>query len=73
MSDYKVTDTQLGSIADAIRTKGGTSAQLEFPTGFVSAIAAIPSGGGDGRFNTVIAEYTLNLAYDITAELAEGE
>ena len=46
MADYKVTDTELTSIANAIRTKGGTSAQLEFPTGFVSAVQAIPTGGG---------------------------
>jgi hypothetical protein len=38
MSDYVCTDTQLTSIANAIRTKGGTSAQLSFPTGFVNAI-----------------------------------
>lgn len=49
MADYKVTDTELTSIANAIRTKGGTSAQLEFPTGFVSAVQAIPTGGGDER------------------------
>lgn len=48
MADYKVTDTQLVAIADAIRTKGGTSAQLEFPAGFVSAINNIPTGGGGG-------------------------
>lgn len=46
MADYKVTDTELTSIANAIRTKGGTQAQLEFPTGFVSAVQAIPTGGG---------------------------
>ena len=46
MADYKVTDTELISIANAIRTKGGTQAQLEFPTGFVSAVQAIPTGGG---------------------------
>lgn len=46
MVDYKVTDTELTSIANAIRTKGGTQAQLEFPTGFVSAVQAIPTGGG---------------------------
>lgn len=45
MADYKVTDTELTSIANAIRTKGGTSSQLEFPTGFVSAVQAIPTGG----------------------------
>ena len=45
MADYLVTDTELTGIANAIRTKGGTSAQLAFPTGFVSAIGAIPAGG----------------------------
>lgn len=41
-------DADLTSVANAIRTKGGTSASLAFPTDFVSAIAAIPSGGGGG-------------------------
>lgn len=39
-------DQDLESVANAIRTKGGTSAELEFPSGFVSAVQAIPSGGG---------------------------
>ncbi len=39
-------DSDLTDIADAIRLKGGTSAQLTFPSDFLSAIAAIPSGGG---------------------------
>lgn len=46
MTDYLVTDTELISVANAIRTRGGTQAQLEWPSGYVSAIAAIPSGGG---------------------------
>lgn len=37
-------DSDLTSVANAIRTKGGTSAQLSFPAEFVSAIDAIPSG-----------------------------
>lgn len=37
-------DTDLTSIANAIRTKGGTSAQLAFPAEFVSAIGAISGG-----------------------------
>lgn len=45
MADYLTTDTELTSIANAIRTKGGTSAQLTYPAGFVSAIEAIPTGG----------------------------
>lgn len=39
-------DADLTSVANAIRTKGGTSADLAFPAGFVSAVQAIPSGGG---------------------------
>lgn len=38
-------DADLTSVANAIRTKGGTSAQLAFPAGFVSAVQAIPTGG----------------------------
>ena len=34
-------DADLTNVADAIRTKGGTSAALAFPAGFVSAIEAI--------------------------------
>jgi len=45
MADYLTTDTELTSVANAIRTKGGTSAPLVYPTGFVSAIQAIPTGG----------------------------
>ena len=37
-------DADLTSIANAIRTKGGTSGQLAFPAGFVSAVDAIPTG-----------------------------
>lgn len=46
MSVYLVTDTDLASIANTIRTKGGTSASLAFPSDFVQAIEDIPSGGG---------------------------
>lgn len=42
---YLTTDRDLTSIASAIRTKGGTSAQLTFPQGFVDAVGAIPTGG----------------------------
>lgn len=46
-------DTDLTSVANAIRAKGGTSASLAFPADFVSAIGAIPSGGGAGWLNYV--------------------
>lgn len=40
-------DADLEDVADAIRAKGGTSAQLAFPAGFVSAIGDIQTGGGE--------------------------
>lgn len=49
-------DTDLTSVANAIRTKGGTSASLAFPSGFVSAVEAIPSGGGG--YNIVSGDLT---------------
>lgn len=51
MSKYVVDSKDLVDVADAIRTKGGTSASLEFPDGFVDAIEDI-SGGGSGKDHT---------------------
>lgn len=48
--DSSQLNTDLTSIADAIRAKGGTSAQLAFPAGFVSAVQAISGGGGNGMY-----------------------
>jgi hypothetical protein len=45
MSDYIVTDTELTSVADAIRAKSGGNTSLAFPGGFVSEIESIPVGG----------------------------
>lgn len=50
MADYLTTDTELTSVANAIRTKGGTSSPLVYPAGFVSAINAIPTGGGGIKY-----------------------
>lgn len=44
MSNYLVDGADLTSVANAIRTKGGTSAQLAFPQDFVDAVQAIPTG-----------------------------
>lgn len=44
--DSAVLDAGLTSVADAIRAKGGTSEQLAFPNGFVSAVEGIQAGGG---------------------------
>lgn len=39
-------DANLTAVADAIRTKGGTTEALSFPSGFVSAVEGIQAGGG---------------------------
>lgn len=62
-------NTDLTSVANAIRTKGGTSAQLAFPSGFVSAVQAIPTGGGGetksatGTFTPT--ERTMTVSFDV--------
>lgn len=61
MTDYLTTDTELTSVADAIRTKGGTSAALEWPSGYAQAIADIPSGGATWyRIGGVYGQTTYN-------------
>lgn len=47
MADYLVTDTELTSVADAIREKGGTTEPLSFPEGFVSAVESIQAGASE--------------------------
>lgn len=44
MAEYLTTDTELTTIADAIRAKGGTTAPLVYPDEFVTAINAISGG-----------------------------
>lgn len=46
---YLTTTAELNSVAQAIRTKGGTSAALEYPQGFIDAIDDIETGGGGGE------------------------
>ena len=43
---YVISGDSLRDIADTIRTKGGTSAQLEFPDGWMDAIDNIETSGG---------------------------
>ena len=57
MANYLTTDIELTSIANAIRTKGGTQADLVYPTGFVSAINDIPTGGGGTVNLTGVCDY----------------
>lgn len=44
MAEYLAKSEDLTAVADAIRAKGGTDAQLTFPDGFVGAVQAIPAG-----------------------------
>lgn len=44
VKEYLTNTADLTAVADAIRAKGGTAAQLVYPTGFVSAIQAIETG-----------------------------
>lgn len=44
MAEYLTNTTDLTAVANAIREKGGTSEQLAYPAGFVSAIQAIQIG-----------------------------
>ena len=53
-------DSDLTSVANAIRTKSGGSGQLAFPSGFVSEIGNIPSGGGGLAFDWAnVSEITI--------------
>ena len=65
---YRVDGTDLTSVADAIRTKGGTSDALEFPDGFVEAIGNI-SGGGS---TLITKSITANGTYSASADNADG-
>lgn len=60
-------DADLTSIANVIRTKGGTSAQLAFPSEFVSAINAITTGSG----KTLLADYT--ASEDVSEIVLSGD
>ena len=58
-------DANLVSVANAIRTKGGTSASLAFPNDFIYAINAISGGGGSDTWETIIDHsVTINLKND---------
>lgn len=66
-------DASLTSVADAIRTKGGSSASLAFPDGFVSAIQAISTGSGGGANCIVHGTYTAASAKYIAYHMFVGE
>lgn len=66
MTDYIATDTELTSVANAIRAKGGTNAQLTFPTEFISAINDISTASYDD--DVLFIDYDGTLLYSYSAE-----
>lgn len=73
--DYLTNDTDLKKVADAIRAKGGTSAPLAYPSGFVSAIQAIPSGSAkeeQEKTVTVTANGTVEITPDAGKTLSKA-
>ena len=69
MADYLVTDTELTSVAAAIRAKTGRSAALSFPAEFISEIGSI-SGGGTSPFTKIITSETAVTMTSSTATAA---
>lgn len=65
MAYRKVDEASLTSVADAIRSKAGTTAKLNFPTGFTSAIQSIQTGG-TGITPTGEINISENGTYDVT-------
>lgn len=65
MADYIVKDTELISVANAIRTAGGTSGLLTFPNGFANAINNISGGSSDFSTATVtiISNHPVSVEY----------
>ncbi len=64
-------DADLASVADAIRTKGGTSAQLAFPADFVQAIEDIETGGGGVTIDEIATRNfpdSITINVDITSK-----
>ena len=69
MAKYFVEDTSLTAVADAIRAKGGTTGELEFPSGFVSAVEGIEAGGSGGGYTIadIIENRITKVDYDGTS------
>lgn len=69
MSSYVISSEALTSVAEAIRQKGGITQQLEFPAGFISAIANL--SGASERMTSALqsmaerkCSYFEDFAYD---------
>lgn len=68
MAEYLTNTADLTAVADAIRAKGGTAAQLVYPSGFVSAIQAIETGAVEAlewhQCPELVRNYLANVVYD---------
>ena len=75
MAEYLTNTADLTAVADAIRAKGGTSAPLAYPSGFVSAIQAIPSGSAkeeQEKTVTITANGTVEITPDAGKTLSKA-
>lgn len=66
--DSTTLNSGLTSIANAIRAKGKTNASMAFPAGFVSAIGAIETGGGENGHGVVFYDYDGTVVETYTAD-----
>lgn len=68
MAEYLTNTADLTAVADAIRAKGGTAAQLVYPSGFVSAIQAIKTDAVEAlewhQCPELVRNYLANVVYD---------
>lgn len=69
MAEYLVNNTDLTAIANAIRTKGGTSAPLSFPQGFVDAVEAIEAGGGEETYRAPYSDVIYTKNHTVTLSI----
>ena len=73
MSNYLTTNTELKSVADKIRSKSGGTNDLVFPSGFVSEIGNIITGGGDVYYTSSTGLlYTPIMTIDVTLQQSNG-
>ena len=67
-TDYLTNDTDLTSVADAIRIKAEISGSLIFPSGFISAIQNIQTGGNLQSKSVTIAPSITSQSQSVTPD-----